>query len=303
MRDTLTHGGPDAANLYINPNATVALGHRRLSILDLSDAGTQPMQWKHWVIIYNGEVYNFNEIKKELREHKFTTGTDTEVVLKAYEKWGLDCVSRFRGMFAFAIWDENKQKMLLCRDRVGVKPLYWYQKDGLFMFASELKAFHKHPNFDKTINMEATSLFLQQGYIPSPHCIFKHAHKLEPGCFLEISNNQTIKKTRYWDIKDIYLNSSPPKINENEITEELEEILKESFQYRMVSDVPVGMFLSGGIDSSLVTAMLQKNSNQQLKTFTIGFKDPKYNEGEHAKAVAMHIGTKHSELYCDESHV
>ena len=302
MRDTLSHGGPDAANVYINEDRSIGLGHRRLSILDLSEAGNQPMYYKQWVLIFNGEIYNFQEIKDELTTLgvQFTTGTDTEMLLKAFEVWGYDCVDRFRGMFAFALWDKTEKKLILCRDRVGVKPLYFYQKDGLFMFASELKAFHEHPDFDKTINHEAVSIFLQQGSIHSPHCIFKHVRKVEPGSYLILNQSNELTVKKYWDIEEVYNNTTLHKGSEEEIIEELEPILKESFQYRMVADVPVGMFLSGGIDSSIVTAMLQKESNTQLKTFTIGFNNPKYDEGIHAKAVSKHIGTDHTELYCVE---
>ena len=300
MRDTMSHGGPDAANVYINPEETVGLGHRRLSILDLSEAGNQPMYYKHWVVVFNGEIYNFMEVRQELEEMNipFSTGTDTEMLIKAFEVWGHDCVKKFRGMFAFAIWDSNEEKLILCRDRVGVKPLYYYKKDHLFFFASELKAFHEHPDFDKTIDFEALSLYLQQGYIHSPLSIFKHVKKVEPGSFLTIDKDNGIVSKRYWEAEKKY---GVEEINApiEETTERLESILKESFQYRMVADVPVGMFLSGGIDSSLVTAVLQKQSNQQLKTFTIGFKDERFNEANHAKKVAQHIGTDHTELYCD----
>jgi len=300
MRDTLIKGGPDAASLYLNPNQTVAFGHRRLSILDLSEAGIQPMKWQDWVICYNGEVYNYKEIKSKLPDYKFTTGTDTEVIIKAFDKWGYDAVQHFRGMFVFALYNEKTEKLILCRDRVGVKPLYWYQKRDLFMFASELKAFHEHPKFDKSINQEAVSLYLQQGYIPAPHCIFKYVHKLEPGHFLEIDKDQEIRKVTYWDAKIEYQKGYIDLRKEVTITEELEEILKESFKLRMVADVPVGMFLSGGIDSSLVTALLQNQYNHSLKTFTIGFEDKKLNEAGYAKQIAKHLGTDHTELYCTE---
>ena len=300
MRDTLTHGGPDAANLYLNESQTVALGHRRLSILDLSEAGTQPMHWGDWVICYNGEVYNFEEIRAKLPDYAFTTGTDTEVIIKAFDKWGYEAVQHFRGMFAFALHNKKTGKLILCRDRVGVKPLYWYQKGDLFMFASELKAFHEHPDFDKTIDPQAVSLYLQQGYIHAPYCIFKYAHKLEPGYFLEIDTNLVTQKIKYWDVKETYKKRELDNRGESDISNELEAILKESFKLRMVSDVPVGMFLSGGIDSSLVTALLQSQYNHSLKTFTIGFESKKRNEAEYAKKVAQHLGTDHTELYCTE---
>lgn len=300
IRDSLAHGGPDGFGIYSDDY--IALGHRRLSIIDLSDAGKQPMIARNLVITFNGEIYNYEEIKIELQKYgyTFTTGTDTEVILKSFEKWGYDAVQKFRGMFAFAIWNKQEQKLILCRDRVGVKPLFWYKKDELFMFASELKAFHEHPDFDKSIDIDAVSIYLQQGYIHAPHCIFKYAHKLEPGTFLEINKENDIRTWKYWDIEEKYRDGSINKKSENEIVEETEDILKDSFQLRMVADVPVGMFLSGGIDSSLVTSVLQKQTNTQLKTFTIGFEEEKHNEANHAKAIAKHIGTDHTELYCTE---
>ena len=302
MRDALTYGGPDDAGLYLE--GQLALGHRRLSVLDLSPAGHQPMEREGLVITFNGEVYNFMEVRRKLEREGFVfeTGTDTEVILKAYRRWGPEMVQHFRGMFAFALWDKREQKLLLCRDRLGVKPLYWYEKNGLFLFASELKAFHEHPGFEKAVNPEAVSLFLQQGYIPAPHSIFRQARKLEPGSFLELSlPDWSIRQWRYWGPAEAYARGSSNGASEEALVEELHAILKESFQYRMVADVPVGMFLSGGIDSSLVTAILQENSNQPLKTFTIGFEDPQFDEAEHASAIARHLGTAHTELYCTEA--
>lgn len=304
MRDTLTHGGPDDAGNYISSDSKVGLAQRRLSIMDLSEAGHQPMRFKDLVIVFNGEIYNFKEIADELvkKGYTFSSESDTEVILKAFDYWGYEAVERFRGMFAFAIWNEKTEKLLLCRDRVGVKPLYWYLKEGLFMFASELKSFHKHPNFDKIINQEAVSLFLQTGYIRSPYCIFENAHKLEPGSFLEVDLTHNIKQWKYWSVRDKYLKASLRNENEGDLINECENILTESFKLRMVADVPVGMFLSGGVDSSLVTALLQKEYSTPLKTFTIGFEDEKFNEAHHAKAIAKHIGTDHTELYCNEKH-
>lgn len=300
MRDSLAHGGPDASNSYISPDGLLGLGHRRLSILDLSEAGNQPMFYKHWVVVFNGEIYNFMDIRKELEQLgiNFSTGSDTEMLIKAFEVWGYDCVKKFRGMFAFAIWDTAERQLILCRDRVGVKPLYYYKKDDLFLFASELKAFHEHSDFDKTIDFEALSLYLQQGYIQAPHSIFKYVKKLTPGTFLTINTNNDLTFKEYWSVDKAFQANLKNGTDINPHVEVLETILKESFQYRMVADVPVGMFLSGGIDSSLVTALLQKTTNQQLKTFTIGFKDERFNEANHAKKVAQHIGTDHTELYC-----
>lgn len=308
MRDTLEYGGPDDAGVYIQKDSGLALGNRRLSILDLSSLGKQPMSDEKgdlW-ITYNGEVYNFQDIRNELLDkgYGFKSNTDTEVVLKAYKQWGLSAIDKFRGMFAFCIWDNKNEKIVLCRDRVGVKPLYWYYKDGLFMFASELKAFHKHPKFHKEIDKRALSTFLTLGYIPSPHSIFNHTHKLEPGHFLIIDKNINIKKIKYWDVGDYYLQGDKLKNNgfwskksEIEIIEEFEQILKESFKLRMIADVPVGIFLSGGTDSSIVTALLAKQGFK-LKTFTIGFYESSYNEAEYAKKIANFFATQHTEVYC-----
>lgn len=302
MRDSLQHGGPDSAGEYINSETALGLGHRRLSILDLSAAGKQPMFLEEWVIVFNGEIYNFEEIRQKLilEGYQFETGTDTEVILKAFKAWGKKMVQEFRGFFAFAIFNQKTETLTLCRDRMGVKPMFWYWKDGLFMFASELKAFHEHPQFDKTICQNAVSLYLQQGYIPYPHCIFHHAHKLPAGAYLELDKQEEIKIEKYWDIQNVYANTSVSTASEADLEEELEQVLTEAFELRMVADVPVGAFLSGGIDSSIVTALLQKKQGRQLKTFTIGFHDEEYNEAKHAKAVAQHLGTDHHELYCTE---
>jgi asparagine synthase (glutamine-hydrolysing) len=302
MRDCLRHGGPDSKGEYFDENLPLALGHRRLSVLDLSSAGHQPMFLDHFVIVYNGEIYNFRDVRKSLKiiGYTFQTNSDTEVILNSFKEWGMDMIQHFRGFFAFAIFNQLNQTLSICRDRVGVKPLFWYWKDGLFMFASELKAFHLHPEFDKSIDMKAVSLFLQQGYIQNPHCIFKFAHKLNAGAFLEIDNLKQIKINKYWDVKEVYQDAHLSSQSEDELTEELEHILTESFELRMVADVPVGAFLSGGIDSSLVTALLQKKQGRQLKTFTIGFHDKEYNEAQHAKGVAEHLKTDHHEFYCTE---
>jgi asparagine synthase (glutamine-hydrolysing) len=302
MRDTLHHGGPDSADSYGDDRSQIYLGHRRLSIIDLSDAGKQPMRFNHSVVVFNGEIYNYKEIADELIAlgHTFQTHSDTEVLLHAFEEWGKKAVDKFRGMFAFALWNEKTEKLLLCRDRIGVKPLYWYFKDGLFMFASELKAFHQHPNFDRTLNKFAVSLYLQQGYIPAPLSIYHFAHKLNAGSFLEIDSSGQISNESYWDVQAFYQNSTLLKGDETELSEELERTLRESFKLRMVADVPVGMFLSGGVDSSTVVALLQRESSSKLKTFTIGFQHPEYNEAGHAKAISEHLGTEHFEFICTE---
>jgi len=304
MRDISIHGGPDDGGIYLEPQNGLALGHRRLSILDLSPLGHQPMEFDNLVITYNGEVYNFREIRKELENlgYTFKSNTDTEVVLKAFHKWGIDAVHKFRGMFAFAIWDKKSKKLTLVRDRIGVKPLYWYYKDGLFMFSSELKAFHKHPKFKKELNLEALTLYLQYGYITAPLTIFENTYKLLPGHYLEIDSKGNIKIEPYWEIEKFLLEGLEEREkwirkSEDELAQELEELLTESFKLRMIADVPVGIFLSGGIDSSLVTALLTKEG-YKLKTFTIGFHEKEYNEAHYAKKVAEYLGTEHTELYC-----
>jgi asparagine synthase (glutamine-hydrolysing) len=305
MRDSLKHGGPDDAGNYLEKNKGLALANRRLAILDLSPLGHQPMmdEENEIVVVFNGEIYNFAEIKNELMKHgyKFRSNSDTEVIIYAYKKWGLDCLGKFRGMFAIVIWDKREEKLILIRDRVGVKPLYYYFKDGLFMFASETRAFLEHPKFQKEISKEGLFLFFRYGYIFYPYSIWQNVWKLEPGSYLIIDKNQNIKKTKYWDLEKIYeryFENENKEFNENEIIEQLENILIDSFKLRLVSDVPVGIFLSGGIDSSTVTAILQKHITQPLKTFTIGFYEQKYDESKWAKKIAEYLGTDHTEMFC-----
>ncbi len=303
MRDSLSHGGPDDAGTYKAMRQHLFLGHRRLSVLDLSSAGHQPMRERNLVITYNGEVYNFRRIASELDSlgYCFSSMSDTEVVLKSFQEWGFDAVQRFRGMFAFALWDEDEQRLALCRDRVGVKPLYWYLHDDLFMFASELKAFFAHPRFVKEIDRDAVALYLQLGYIPAPYSIFKHVRKLEPGTFLVIDTDQLIDQFPYWNIEKIWQQANGKSTaRDGDLIDGLENLLTESFSLRLVSDVPVGIFLSGGIDSTLVTTLLQKQSGTPLKTFTIGFEDKRYDEAGHAARLAEYLGTEHTELYCTE---
>lgn len=304
MTDVLFHRGPDDGGYYFKgfERSDVGLGHRRLSILDLSNHGHQPMAFDHLTMVYNGEVYNFKEIRTDLEKlgFSFDSNSDTEVILKAYHQWGGEAVHRFNGMFAMAIFDSQKQSLTLIRDRAGVKPLYWYQKDGLFMFASELKSFHEHPAFQKELNHDGLTLFLQYGYIPQPHTIFNHTHKLQAGHILELSTqNAQLNIQKYWDVIDCY-NQPKLAISEQEALDETERLLKSACEYRMVSDVPVGMFLSGGYDSSAVTALLQSERSEKLKTFSIGFHEEKFNEANHAKKVAEHLGTDHTEYYCTQ---
>jgi len=299
MNESLYHRGPDdeGQNFYENTSFQIGLAHRRLSILDLSKRGRQPMQFDHLEIVYNGEVYNFKEIREELENDKyiFESDSDTEVILKAYHKWGIDFVQRLIGMFSIVIYDKRKSKIFMIRDRAGVKPFYYYEKDNLFLFSSELKAFHEHPNFIKEIDYNGLASFFRYGYITAPYTIFKYTYKLEAGHYIEYDldlNKKTIHK--YWDVYEFY---NKPKLNisEDKAIEKIEELLESAFSYRMVSDVPVGVFLSGGYDSAAVTALLQKNSDKKLKTFTIGFESKEFNEADLAKKNSEILGTEHHE--------
>ncbi len=304
MNRIMAHRGPDGEGygMYQTEHATIGLGHRRLSIIDLTEGGSQPKTFQHLHITFNGEIYNFEEIKKELevKGHFFESHSDTEVILHAYKEWGSDALQKFIGMFAFVIFDEEKQQVFACRDRAGVKPFFYYQKEGLFLFASELKAIVQHPQFAKEINLDAAAAFMQFGYVPTPHCIFKHTHKLKPGHFLVFDVKQNSFTTKqYWNVYDAY-NKPTLKIDLPEAIEETEKLLTSAFNYRMVSDVPVGVFLSGGYDSTCVTALLQKDKTEKIKTFTIGVPDAGLNEAPYAKDIAAHIGTDHTEYYCTE---
>ncbi|HMW25310.1 MAG TPA: asparagine synthase (glutamine-hydrolyzing) [Ferruginibacter sp.] len=304
MNRIMAHRGPDGEGyaMYQPAGATVGFGHLRLSIIDLSEGGKQPKTFQHLHITFNGEVYNYAEIKNELEQkgHTFDSHSDTEVILHAYAEWGAAALQRFIGMYAFVIFDEKKQKLFACRDRAGVKPFFYYWKNGLFLFGSELKALMQHPGFVKEIDINAAAAFMQYGYIPTPHCIFQHTHKLKPGHYLELDlSNQSVQTTRYWNVYDAY-NKPILDISLPEAITETERILSKAFQYRMVSDVPVGVFLSGGYDSACVTALLQKNSTEKIKTFTIGVPDAGLNEAPYAKETADRLGTDHTEYYCTE---
>ena len=304
MNRIMAHRGPDGEGygMYETDTAKVGLGHRRLSIIDLTAGGSQPQTFGSLHITFNGEIYNYAEIKKVLEDkgHSFKSHSDTEVILHAYAEWGSAALQQFIGMFAFVIYDEANQQIFACRDRAGVKPFFYYYKDGLFLFGSELKALVQHPAFIKQINTDAVAAFLQFGYVPTPHCIFNDAHKLKPGHFLtfDIPNRQ-LQTTQYWNVYDAY-NKPILDISLPEAIEETEKLLTSAFQYRMVSDVPVGVFLSGGYDSSCVTAILQKNNTEKIKTFTIGVPDAGLNEAPFAKEIAAHLGTDHTEYYCTE---
>jgi asparagine synthase (glutamine-hydrolysing) len=301
MVKTLHHRGPDDTGFehFYTDAATIGLGQARLSIIDLSFAGHQPMNYKELSIVFNGEIYNYKEIRKDLEKsgHRFISNSDTEVILHAYEQWGTEYVHRLIGMFVIAIYDKNTNKLLIFRDRAGVKPLFYYWHDGLFLFGSELKSFFVHSHFKKTIDRNAVALFFDFGYIPAPYSIFRNTFKIEPGYYLEVDLGQKkLTHYRYWNIDDYYTKKKYT-IDYNTAREQLRDLLISSCNYRMVADVPVGVFLSGGYDSSLVTAVLQKGRTEKLKTFTIGFEEGN-NEAPFAKEVAQYLGTDHTEYIC-----
>lgn len=299
MAKALKHRGPDHQGAKLYAQNHCCLAHARLSIIDLRAAANQPMEYGNLAIVFNGEIYNFKEIKEELKRlgHQFMLDSDTEVILHAYEEWGTSCVNHFIGMFAFAILDQEANELILFRDRAGVKPLYYYEHEDCFMFASELKALYPHPDFHKELDLEGVALYFKFGYIPTPFSIFKGVKKLPPGTYLKYSiSTRTCEIFNYWNVLDYY---TLPKLTltYEEAKEQLETILKSACNYRMVSDVPVGVFLSGGYDSVGVTALLQNERTERLKTFTIGFPIGN-NEAPIAKEIAHLLGTDHTEYIC-----
>jgi asparagine synthase (glutamine-hydrolysing) len=309
MADTIMHRGPDDAGVWCDDAAGVALAHRRLSILDLSPAGHQPMVSAsgRYVIAFNGEIYNHSEIRQkvdDLRDKVAWRGhSDTETLLAAIEVWGLEVALRQSvGMFAFAVWDREARCLYLARDRIGEKPLYYGWQEGVFVFGSELKALRVHPAFKREINRDAIALYLRHNYVPAPYSIYKGVKKLPPGCFLKVQGE--CKKGQempqpYWSFVDVVEQgcAQPFAGSKSEAVEALDVLLRDSVRQQMVADVPLGAFLSGGIDSSTVVALMQAQSALPVKTFTIGFNEEGYNEAVHAKAVARHLGTEHTELY------
>ena len=293
MCDVMIYRGPDDEGYYLNGN--IGLGMRRLSIIDL-ETGNQPIhnESKDIWIVYNGETYNCLELRQELEKkgHKFYTRSDTEVIVHCYEEYGDECVSKLRGMFAFAIWDEQKQRLLLARDRLGIKPLFYTVTNGNLLFASEIKSILQDREVKREVNFKALHSFLSLNYIPHPDTIYQGIHKLPQGHIL-VCERGKIKIRQYWDIKFI-----ENKINkrEEEYAEELREILKESIRLRLLSDVPLGVLLSGGVDSSTITALMSTLVAQPIKTFSIGFEEKSFNELEYARMVAKQYGTEHHEL-------
>lgn len=317
MTGTLVHRGPDDQGTWTDVQACIGLGHRRLAIIDLSPAGRQPMVSHdgRYVVTFNGEIYNHSQIRRELDQVGRRGGagwrghSDTETLLEAISHWGLrGALDRSVGMFAFALWDRKDHKLSLVRDRFGEKPLYYGWVGSDFVFGSELKAIRQHPNFDAPIDRRALGLFTQRSYIPAPLSIYRGIFKLEPGCILEL-DKKTVRcpsldpplvgrngYSRYWSYRDVLeAGLATPMINEREAVDELERVLATSVAGQSMADVPVGAFLSGGIDSSTIVAIYQKYSSRPVRTFTIGFEEAAFNEAEYARAVAKHFGTKHHE--------
>lgn len=305
MNDAMYHRGPNDSGEEIYPakgGYSVGLAQRRLSILDLSPMGHQPMHSpdKRISVVYNGEIYNFQELKEELADYPFCSTCDTEVIIAAYLKWGIDCVSRFNGMFAIALFDRETEEFYLVRDRIGKKPLYYWLEQGNLVFASELKPIMECPGFEKKIRTEVLSRYLYHQYINAPDTIFENVSKLEPGSILRFSDGN-INTWKFWDIKEVYHRyKANPVEDYAQAKQELKDLLNRSVSLRMISDVPLGTFLSGGYDSSLITAIAQSLSPQPVKTYSIGFNEEKYNEAKYAKEVAEHLGTNHTELYISE---
>ena len=309
MADTLRHRGPDDNGTWIDSETGVALGHRRLSIIDLSPEGHQPMvsACGRYVITFNGEIYNYHQIRKELEGSagcaQWRGHSDTEVMLEAIRQWGLKkAVQAFNGMFAFGLWDRKQRSLALARDRFGEKPLYYGWMAKTFLFGSELKALRAHPDFDGEINRDVLALYLRHNYIPAPYSIYKNIYKLSPGTILTLhttKKEEALETSPYWFMKDVAEHgaNNPFQGSDEEAVSQLDKLLREAVKIRMEADVPLGAFLSGGIDSSLIVSLMQAQSSRPVKTFSIGFHEKTHNEAPYAKAVAKHLGTDHNELY------
>ena len=310
MSQQIEHRGPDSHGLFIDREATLGLAHQRLAIIDLSPAGAQPMvsPTQRFVIVYNGEIYNHLEIRHELERSSLTQPwrghSDTETLLVAIETWGVgEALRRCVGMFAFGLWDRSNKELVLARDRLGEKPLYYgWSGSGAaraFLFGSELKALSAYPGFEAAVDRDALTLFMRHNYIPAPYSIYQGISKLEPGCILTLSNRSTMGIERYWSGSEAACSGRANllEISSEDATEELDQLLRRAVGQQMLADVPLGAFLSGGVDSSAIVALMQVQSSRPIKSFSIGFEDEAYNEAKHAKAVAAHLGTDHTEMY------
>ena len=299
MNLAIKERGPDSSGIWHHEGLTFS--HRRLAIQDLSPQGHQPMHSpsKRFTMVYNGEVYNGSVLGQELSQkgYTFKGHSDTEVMLAAFEEWGLEqALSKFIGMFAFALWDQKQEKLYLVRDRLGIKPLYWGFSKGTLFFGSQPKSFKEHPHWEGKIDQKALTSFFQFGYVPAPQSIYEGIQKLEPGKIVEVGRDAQPVLSHYWRMEDSY-KAEAFQGSFEEAKEELHGLLKDAVKQRMLADVPLGAFLSGGVDSSAVVALMQSQSSKPIKTFSIGFHEALYNEAQHAKKVAEHLGTDHHELY------
>ncbi len=309
MADTLRHRGPDDGGVWVDASAGVALANRRLAILDLAPTGHQPMLSGsgRFVIVYNGEIYNFQELRNALESSgnpplRFLGHSDTEVLLACFDRWGVEpTLSRLNGMFAFALWDRHDRVLFLGRDRLGEKPLYYGWMGSVFLFGSELKALRAHPGFDAEISRGALALYLRHGCVPAPYSIYRGISKLPPGTTLRVRNDAVREEipAPYWSLKEVAERgaSEPFRGSENEAVDQLETLLRDAVRIRMLADVPLGAFLSGGVDSSSVVALMQAQSARPVKSFSIGLCEAEYDEAKYAAAVARHLGTEHTEFY------
>ncbi len=304
MGDVLAHRGPDADGFWVDAGSGAALAHRRLSILDLSESGSQPMHSHcgRYVIVYNGECYNFPELREELVAEgcSFRGGSDTEIILEACAAWGVRrTLGRLNGMFAFALWDKQIKELVLARDRVGIKPLYYGWSSGLFLFGSELKSFRAVTQFQAQLNLHSLGLFFQYGYIPAPHSIYQQVFKLPAAHYVLLKSASDASAPEcYWPLvrdfgkceREVFTGTM------SDAREQLDSVLRKSVRGQMVADVPLGAFLSGGIDSSTVVALMQAQSSRAVKTFTIGFEESEFNEADSARRIARHLQTDHTEM-------
>jgi len=306
MAEQIKERGPDDGGQWIDAEYGVALGHRRLSIVDLSPAGHQPMvsACGRYVLVYNGEIYNALDLKTDiLKEHRvsFRGNSDTEVLLEGCALWGVaNTVKKCIGMFAFALWDRRTNSLTLVRDRMGIKPLYWgwqgQGNDRTFFFGSQLKSFTPHPCWNPKINRSVVTSYLRYGYVPAPRSIYQEMNQLDPGHILTLTQGGEVTLEAYWRLED-YVTQDPTRCDPDQSLDQLETLLKDAVGRRMVADVPLGAFLSGGIDSSLVVSLMQSQSARPIKTFSIGFEQAEYNEAHYAKEIAEHLGTEHTEMY------
>lgn len=317
MANSIQHRGPDHGDVWVSEEVGLTLAHRRLSIIDLSVRGNQPMysENRQFIIVYNGEIYNHLELRWELASYgkAFRGHSDTEVILAGFEKWGVEeTIRRCVGMFAMALWDINAKDLYLIRDRMGEKPLYYGWQKGTFLFASELKAIRKHPDFEGNINVDSLALYFRHQYIPAPYSIYTGICKLEPGMILKLSlggisrpnGRANSSKLRYWSLKEVVEKGECNQFDgtPEDVVDTLESLIVESIKGQLISDVPLGAFLSGGIDSSTIVALMQKLDSKSVNTFCIGFEDRRCNEAVYAKRVADHLGCQHTELYVTPRH-